>query len=328
VRPSLAGEPPAPLHIVYDELGVRNRRHPVVLLLHGSPGSKSEFGQLAPPLATSVRVIAPDLPGFGRSSRALDDYSFRAHGADMVAFLDALGLDRVHVVGFSMGGGVALSLIDRAPDRVASLTMLSAIGVQELELLGSYRSNHVVHGAQLAALQILTALTPHMGALDTAMLNVPYARNFYDSDQRPLRAILHRFAGPALILHGTGDLLVPYAAALEHHRLLPQSELVAFDDGHFRAFTHGVELAATIATFISRVEAGNATTRATADLRRVDEANRPFDPASIPAPNGLAAVVRWAGLGTAGLSLAAAGFLARRLWSRSKFERMRVPGED
>jgi fermentation-respiration switch protein FrsA (DUF1100 family) len=233
----------------------------------------------------------------------------------MVALLDALGIDRVHVVGFSMGGGVALSLIDRAPDRIASLTMLSAIGVQELELLGSYRWNHAVHGAQLAAIRFLTELTPHMGALDSAMLNVAYARNFYDSDQRPLRAILQRFDGPTLILHGTRDALVPYEAAREHHRLLAQSELVAFDDGHFRTFTHGAELAATIAAFVSRAEAGEATTRATADGRRVADANRPFDPSSLPAPGGLATAVRWSLMGTAGLSLLALGALAMRFLS-------------
>ena len=91
-----------------------------------------------------------------------------------------------------MGGGVALSLVDIAPERVASLTMVSAIGVQEMELTGDYYVNHFVHAVQLAALWVAREGIPHMGLLDRAMLGVPYARNFFDSDQRPLRGVLQR----------------------------------------------------------------------------------------------------------------------------------------
>src|SRR5207247_573753 len=127
---------------------------------------------------------------------------FRAHGLYLIELLDALHVAKAQLVGFSMGGGVVLSTADLAPDRVASIVMLSAIGVQEYELLGSYRPNHILHGAQLAALWALREALPHFGALDRFPLNVEYARNFYDSDQRPLRSILTRYPGPLLILHG------------------------------------------------------------------------------------------------------------------------------
>jgi pimeloyl-ACP methyl ester carboxylesterase len=84
--------------------------------------------------------------------------------------LDKLNLDRVHIVGFSMGGGVALNIADLAPSRVASLTMLSAIGVQEMELFGDYRLNHLLHGIQLAGLSPLSNGVPHMGLLDDVAL--------------------------------------------------------------------------------------------------------------------------------------------------------------
>lgn len=66
--------------------------------------------------------------------------------------MDALGIERAHLLGFSMGGGVVLNVADIAPQRVGSITMLSAIGVQEAELLGDYHLNHALHGAQLAAI--------------------------------------------------------------------------------------------------------------------------------------------------------------------------------
>jgi hypothetical protein len=58
-------------------------------------------------------------------------------------------------------------------------------------------------------LWVLREGLPHFGLLDRVPLNVEYARNFYDSDQRPLRAILSRYTGPMLIIHGSTDRNVP-----------------------------------------------------------------------------------------------------------------------
>ena len=95
-----------------------------------------------------------------------------------------------------------------------------------------------------------------MGWLDDSMLSVEYARNFYDTDQRPLRGMLERFAPPMLIVHGRHDVLVPFAAAREHHRLVPQSEMVVMDANHFMVFRSPQTLAnfspLTMSLWISR----------------------------------------------------------------------------
>ena len=83
-------------------------RGPAVVLLHGSPGGRFDFAGLTERLARDRCVLAPDLPGFGDSTRAVPDYSVQAHAAYVEAFLAALGERRVHVVGFSMGGGCLL----------------------------------------------------------------------------------------------------------------------------------------------------------------------------------------------------------------------------
>ena len=266
-----------------------------ILLLHGSPGHKEELGRLASVLARDGRVIVPDLPGFGSSTRALPDYSFRAHALYVRQLLDRLGLQRVHVLGYSMGGGVALSLVDIAPERVASLTMLSAIGVQEMELTGDYYVNHFVHAAQLAALWVAREGIPHMGLLDRAMLGVPYARNFFDSDQRPLRGVLQRPVVPTLIVHGVDDGQVPIEAAREHYRLVPQSELLALPGDHFLVFTNAEGVGAAVTAFVHRVATGDATRRANADPERIRLAALPFGSTPLPRVRGIAATV-FAGL--------------------------------
>lgn len=268
------------------EAPAENSRLPVVILIHGSPGAKRDFNGVAPLLAKRYRVIVPDLPGFGDSEHDIPDYSFRAHARYLLELLDSLRIDDAHVVGFSMGGGVALSMADIAPRRVRSITMLSAIGVQEMELLGDYDLNHALHAAQLAGIWGLRELTPHFGWLDDADLGLSYARNFYDSDQRPLRGILSRWPGPMLIIHGRHDPLVPVQAAYEHARLVPQSEAVIAPESHFMVFLEPLKIATTIGGFVERVERGEALTRDRAAPVRVAAASAPFNPRALPKLSG------------------------------------------
>ncbi len=262
-----------------------------IVLLHGSPGSSGDFAGLGPALAQRRLVVAPDLPGFGHSSRSVPSYSIRAHAEYVRQLLDQLGVRSYDVVGFSMGGGVALHLAELDPGRVRSLTLLSAIGVQELELLGSYELNHSIHAIQLAGLWTLHNAVPHFGALDNSMLSLPYARNFYDTDQRPLRAILDALAAPTLILHGREDPLVPVEAAIEHHRIVPHSEMVLFDGSHFMVFRRPGELVEPLTAFLDAVDSGQARTRGAADPARLEAAARPFDDTARRPASGFSLIV-------------------------------------
>lgn len=138
---------------------------PVILLIHGSPLAASRvFRTHAAELAAAGRVLAPDLPGFSHSTLKIAAYGFKAHADYLRQFMDRLGLRRVHVAAHSMGGGVALHLAKTVPARVASLTLISAVGVQERELLGDYYLNRGLHAVQLLALSVLQEDTPPHGA--------------------------------------------------------------------------------------------------------------------------------------------------------------------
>ncbi len=106
-----------------------------VLLIHGFSANKDTW--LSPaiePLRARYRIIAPDLPGFGDSTyQPALDYSFPAQAERVVAFMDHLGLDKVHVVGASMGGGITLALAVAHSDRLWSASVLTAAGVQSPE---------------------------------------------------------------------------------------------------------------------------------------------------------------------------------------------------
>ena len=277
-----------------------------LVLLHGSPGSHRDFIGLAGSLEGDRLLLAPDFPGFGASESSVPDYSIRAHARYVLDLLDERGIDRFHSLGFSMGGGVALELSRLAPGRTASLILVSSIGVQEMELLGSYSLNHMIHALQLGALWLLHEGVPHMGWLDDFPLDIPYARNFYDTDQRPLRGLLSALQPPTLIVHGRDDFLVRAEAALEHHRLMPHSELEMLPTGHFFMFRPQPGMTGIVDDFLARVDRGEARTRADAGPERLRRAVAPYDPSAAP---------QWAGpaLLVALLLLAIATFVSEDL---------------
>ncbi|MHC4380344.1 MAG: alpha/beta fold hydrolase, partial [Planctomycetota bacterium] len=255
---------------------------PDVVLLHGSPGNLQDFDAFAERLPSRFKILIPDLPGFGKSWAPLPEYSAAAHADYLVQLLDKRSLQKVHLVGFSMGSAVALEFAHRFPHRVASITFIGGIGVQELELFGTFPLNHTVHAVQLGAISIAEWLLPHFGVLDRWPLNRAYARNFFDTDQRPYRAWLKEVQAPMRILHGAEDFLVPVEAAREHHRLVAHSSLVEFPGNHFLLWTQPGVIAEQVASFVDAAHFGEAPTAADATPSRLAAAGEPFDPAVVP----------------------------------------------
>jgi 2-succinyl-6-hydroxy-2,4-cyclohexadiene-1-carboxylate synthase len=99
-----------------------------LLLLHGFTGSAASWAPLIRALPPHFRTIAPDLIGHGRSDSPPDARRYRMERcvADLVALLDALQVERADVLGYSMGGRVALHLAAAAPDRVGALVLESS----------------------------------------------------------------------------------------------------------------------------------------------------------------------------------------------------------
>src|SRR5579862_3588393 len=103
-------------------------RGPPLLLLHGFTGSVRSWDAVRPALTGQATVISVDLIGHGRSAAPpeADRYSLDWSVRDLRALLDRLELDAVDLLGYSMGGRVALHLAVHAPDRVRWLCLESA----------------------------------------------------------------------------------------------------------------------------------------------------------------------------------------------------------
>jgi len=232
-----------------------------VLFLHaaGGAGAWMEFhGQLA---GAGFDVIAPDHPGFAMSDdfplvEAMDDLVY--HYLDV---LDALGLERAHVVGASFGGWIAAELAVAASHRLRSLTLLSAAGLRLPEhpvpdiflmppprlLETLFHDPPPVPAAEPgAAPDIDTVLAAYRDT--TALARIcwtPYLNN------PKLERRLHRISVPTLVVAPSDDRLIPVAHAQRYAALIPGARFAEVADcGHAMYFERPAEFAGVVASFL------------------------------------------------------------------------------
>jgi len=97
-----------------------------VLLLHGQPGDNHDWDLVVGELAGRAHALVPDRPGYGRTGGPAG--SIAANTGAVCALLDAHGLERATIAGYSWGGAVALDLAQRHPERVHALVLISSVG--------------------------------------------------------------------------------------------------------------------------------------------------------------------------------------------------------
>ncbi len=102
---------------------------PPVVLVHGFGGDLNNWLFNQPALAAGRAAYALDLPGHGRSGKDVGSGEVAALAQTLAAYLDALRLDPVHLVGHSLGGAITLDLAVRQPERVASLTLIAPVAL-------------------------------------------------------------------------------------------------------------------------------------------------------------------------------------------------------
>jgi pimeloyl-ACP methyl ester carboxylesterase len=234
-------------------------RGPVVVALHGLGGTKGSFLPTVAALADRYRVIAADLPGFGDSDKPLGAPYDAGYFADVVIdLLDALGVDRAHLIGNSLGGRIALEVGMSHPDRVGRLALLAPsmawrrqralapllrlvrpeLGLIQLtprpavEVLVHRLIPAANHGWTAAGVdEFLRAyLTPSGRAAFYAAARQIYLEEPDGSDGFWPR--LRELEPEALFVWGRRDRLVPIAFARHVTDALPQAQHLALDCGH------------------------------------------------------------------------------------------------
>jgi pimeloyl-ACP methyl ester carboxylesterase len=212
-----------------------------LLILHGASGAGAWLPFMAS-LAEKFDVIVPEHPGYGNSDTPewLDTIHDLAYY--YLDFLDALGLDRVHLVGISIGGWIAAELAVRDTRRLASLTLADAAGIQlpgvaQIDTFlrtDEQRIRDFFHDQARADEMISRVLRPELE--DVTMKNrVATARLAWQprGHDPHLAKWLHRIDVPTLVVWGADDRLFPKDYAHAYQKLIPGSQLVIVPEcGH------------------------------------------------------------------------------------------------
>jgi len=203
---------------------------PPILFVHGFGADLNTWMFNQPALAQTRRAVAFDLSGHGGSTKRLD-FVLDAAGfaGDIDHLLAALGIDRVHLVGHSMGGAIALQFAATHPDRVATLTLIAAAGLAA-EINAAFIDGFVAMERRREAQEVLRLLVHDPGLVSRAMVEdvlrykrldgVPEALRslaenwFAGGVQRiALRDRLGELAMPVQIIWGREDRIIPVAHA-------------------------------------------------------------------------------------------------------------------
>lgn len=258
---------------------------PPLLLIHGIGDSSATWRTVIPSLARRHLVIAPDLLGHGSSAKPRADYSVAAYANGMRDLLSVLDIDRVTIVGHSLGGGVTMQFAYQFPERTERMVLVSSggagRGVSPLLRLAT------LPGAQaaLATLQLpgagllSAAAVGLLGRLDRGLaVDAPDLRRVVDALPdatarsaflRTLRAVvdwrgqvvtmLDRSylvrALPTLLVWGTLDSVLPIGHGYRAHAAMPGSRFEVFEGaGHFPFRTDPDRFVQVVEDFLATTE--------------------------------------------------------------------------
>ena len=239
---------------------------PALLLIHGIGDNSTTWGTVQTKLAQRFHVIAPDLLGHGKSDKPRADYSIAAYANGMRDLLAVLDIDRVTVVGHSLGGGVAMQFAYQFPQLVDRLILVGAGGVTK-DVNIALRGASLPMGSEALALLRLPLVIPALqivGRLAGTILgSTGLGRDLPDvlriladlpeptassAFTRTLRAVVDwrgqvvtmldrcylTKSVPVQLIWGDRDSVIPVSHARMAHAAMPGSRLEIFDrSGHF-----------------------------------------------------------------------------------------------
>ena len=243
----------------------------VVLLVHGYGGDRNSWLFLQEPLAARHRVYALDLPGHGTSAKDVGDGSVDLLADAVLGVLDAVGPDRAHLVGHSLGGAVVLAAAARAPGRIASLTLFAPAGFGPSINAGYVRGfaaaqtrrelkplvGQLFADEQLVTRQVVDDLLAYkrLDGVDAALAAL--AETLLDGDEQRIdSAAAVRALGevvPVTVVWGSADRIIPAEQASSVAAVAPGAAVRVIDGaGHMPHMERPAEAQAAVEETIAR----------------------------------------------------------------------------
>lgn len=212
------------------------------LVLHGWGATKELMLPVAQRLG-GLRCVIPDLPGFGGTAAPPDAWGADDYARWVVDLLDRLGVDRVHVIGHSHGGRVAIALAAAHPQRVHRLVLVDSAGIRPRRGIGHHWRVRAFKLLRWSAAQgwmprrarvAAQRRAERRGSADYRAATGTVRSSMVRLVNEDLRPSLPRIAAPTLLIWGERDAETPLADAHIMERSISDAGLVVFEGrGHF-----------------------------------------------------------------------------------------------
>jgi len=226
-----------------------------LLFLHGA-GTFHGF-EFAKPWADKFRVIHPYHPGFGESADDPAMDTFHDYVMHYVELLDALGIDKVHLVGFSLGGYLAAQFASQQRERVKTLTLVAPAGMRSdehptIDVLATPGEELVgMLASDFSVLEPWLPKEPDPDFIgDRYRESTTVARLLWEKPWDPkFMRYLHRINTPTLIVWGQEDKIVPHQQAELWKQALPDAKVEIFPGAGHLVLDEKPEAASAVAAF-------------------------------------------------------------------------------
>lgn len=237
---------------------------PGLLMVHGTgPGAGIPFGHLLEPLSASFRVVMPDLSGSPTVADEGIELSVEILAEQVLGAARAAELEEFLLVGFSLGGPVAVTAAALAPGRVRGLVVaagwLRTAGDPYLELLYDIWQRTTEDAALFGRFSTLTGFSPsYLAALPAGQLHTLFSNLAPDSHVRRQIALganvdiseyAKRVQSLTMVIAGEQDATIPPHSVAGLARAIPHSRLVTVDSGHVMQFERAAEFVELITEF-------------------------------------------------------------------------------
>lgn len=204
-----------------------------ILLLHGWGISSEPYTEVLKLLALSHTVIAPDLPSFARSnySEVIPDYV--SYGKILLSFLEVLDLQQFHVVGHSLGGGIAITLSTLVPEKVRSVILVDSTGIPAPSIPEMIPRRAIEMTVQMFLPRHKLKLVdiPLVFSYNLLFNAGNVIQGLLISIYEDISHLLPTIQAPCLLLWSEKDLTTPLKNAQEMAEIIPNSKLITVEEG-------------------------------------------------------------------------------------------------
>ncbi len=241
--------------ICYLEGGIGKTSIPI-LFIHGWAVGIEPYQEALNILCDRYHLLAPYLPGFGKSTGSVENWNYYDYAQVLIRFLQELNIQKIHLIGHSLGGGIAATIAALMPNHVQSLILVDSTGipVEPSPLVLAQRAIE------------MTAQTPQMRFPQIIQVFQAFSYNLFFNTQNTIKAlflslekdlkeILPQIQSPCLLLWAENDFTTPLRAGQEFSQLIKGSQMIVIEGVYHEWSLWFVEKFTTLVfDFIDKVE--------------------------------------------------------------------------